>query len=116
MEDFPEVEYDHPNRAKSAVKRWRLAHADILPKPLRGGRITFGSRDWMQECGGKIAHATLDTALQHVSELQLKPKIHATNGSWLTIYSCRWCEWFHVGHSTLKLEQEGSVVWSERSR
>jgi hypothetical protein len=109
-----EVEYAHERKAKAAVKRWRLKNAHILPTPLRGGRITFGSRDWLKECGGKVAHLQIESALRQIAELKRKPAIHNTAGAWFTVYSCRWCEWFHIGHSTEALEREGSVVYSEK--
>src|SRR5580692_10228009 len=111
--DLQEVEYAHADKAKAAAKRWRLKHAHTLPHPLRGRRIAFGGREWLKECGGKIAHFCLDSALQHIAELQAKPRIHNANGVPLTVYLCRWCEWLHVGHSTDELAKEGSLIWSE---
>jgi hypothetical protein len=101
--------------AQEYTRRWRRAHKGNLPKPLRGHHgITFGTSDWFKECGSKIGHRSLHSAIQQITELKLKPAIHNTGGAWLTVYLCRWCEWFHVGHSTEKWEHERSTVYSEK--
>lgn len=91
---------------------WREAHRDVMfhiPSVIPGKTIWYGAHTWHQECGFKIAHQSLDTAIQHLEELKLKPNVHNEGGTRLTVYQCRWCEWYHVGHETKKRSKISTV-------
>ena len=104
-------DFNGKKRALQEVVQWRLQNCDILPRPATIGEInTWGTRYWEKECGFKLAHFTLESALHCIEELKAKgPHDHDSHGAPLTVYVCRWCDWFHVGHFSTRFPN--SVVW-----
>lgn len=104
------LEFFSKKRAHRHAWRWRVCNDKVLPKPVRGAENFYGGKVWHRECGSKIAHQTIESALEHANEIANKP-VHDTNGNPLEIYLCRWCDWFHIGHSSPEYADEGSCVW-----
>jgi hypothetical protein len=78
------------------VNRWRKQHPD-LPKPERGNSF-WGSQQWWNQCGQKLAHKTFDAAMRCVSETRHRHNYPVERCTPLVIYVCPWCDWYHVGH------------------
>lgn len=62
--------------------------------------VSFGSNRWEKECGGKLAYHTMEEAIEIMDMLITCGKnIHNAAGAKMSIYECRWCDFYHVGHT-----------------
>lgn len=100
--------------AHMEVAKWRSETELPQPswrRPWPSTDIPFGGLAWWKECGAKIAHFTLESALRCIEELKLKPQVHNEFGARLSVYRCRWCDWFHVGHTRPGMKNHDGTVY-----
>lgn len=91
----------------------------IVPCPIWSRRraahhaeaVWFGG-SWRNDCGDKLAYQSIEGAVASVRQLLRKRQMHNANGGKLSIYLCRWCEWFHIGHTHERCEHRNcDTVW-----
>jgi hypothetical protein len=83
------------------MRRWRTL--EQLRQAFRDSGIDLGKPTprgpGTQQCRGKVRHPTRAHADAVVAEIRITSRDHPRRNDQLGIYQCRWCHFWHFGHT-----------------